>query len=749
MSRRRIAGIVLALALALVPACASSHPSVAPSTTIAVTSLPDVSRSEPALLASTTAVPTSAPSTTVGIASPTTARRWIEAVEAIVRDVKPTPPEAARLYAYAAVAYDEASAAGSDEAHAGAAVRLVLRAVRPDQTAAIDAAAQALGAADTVDLAKSAATKALVERATSDRFADAPVPTEPRGDDLWHSADGQAPLAPNAGGWAHWLLPIDARLTVPVPPVPGTTEHDRQLAIVRQAALLRDARWADRINFWGGTPGTNTPSGIWQDVLWSEVRDDSLARSDQEYAHIQSILAQTIADAFIETWKVKYTYWTARPDMIDPTIRTAMKDPRFPGYVSGHSTISAAAAMVLLALVPSRGPVWMADAIEARDSRLVAGIHLDVDNLEGFTLGTTIGKLIAARVEGRPDKPSAITAKPDRLSVPDSIRQAGIKVPDTPPTAAPTAAENSLAFTPTVSARSPGTRDGAGALVLLHKPGYERAFVVTLAGGATPQLGAGWQATTLSDDAMWTPAACEGVPTSVVGTRWIVYVESAGTTNGTQDVRLVAFDRSTKTFSSFLPLPNDESYDAIGTPVGDHEYDLGYWRDAAADANGLITGTPVVRRIDLRTGAYRDLKISGLGVNNNAPGGRWDFGQLMTSYTIAHDAAGVTAEPRSAGSPAPVAVDGITQANPPGADVVYSRADGGIHAKVHADRSPYVYGWVGTHGYFLAGNWSDDHRNVTFAPGVYDVRSARWDWAFTSNEALFVIGVIAADDLNA
>ena len=743
MSRRRIAVIVCALMAA--PACASSHPVVAPSATTVVTS-PEAPVSEPASLTPAIVAPNGQPTSSVDVGAPTTARRWIEAVEAIVRDAKPTPPEAARLYAYAAKAYDDARAAGSDEAHAGAAVRTVLLAVQPEQGPAIVAAAHTLGAADAVDPAASASMQALLQRVASDGFTSAPTPTEPEGDRLWHGADGQSPLAPNAGGWTHWLLPADVHVTVPDPPAPGTPEHDRQLTIVKQAALLRDAHWAERINFWGGTPGTNTPSGIWQDVLWSEMRDSgSTLPGDAQYAHAQSILAQTIADAFIETWKVKYTYWTARPDMIDPTIKPAMKDPRFPGYVSGHSTISAAAATVLVALAPAKERVWMADAIEARDSRLVAGIHLDVDNVEGFTLGTTIGTLIIGRLGIRPAPPATIAARPDRLAVPDSIRQPTIRVPDTPDAPDPAtpivAATDGLAFTPAVSTHSPGAHDGEGKLVIVRKPGYERAFVVTLPSDSTPELGDGWRATTLSTDGMWTPAACDGVPTSVVGKR-IVYVESAPAGEGRRDVRLVAFDLSTKTFSSYLPTRNDEVYDGIGTAVGDHEFDLGFWKDPEPGAYGMPSGRPMVRRIDLRTGAYRDLTITGLPATSQR-GGRWEYFELAQAFNLVHDASGVTAEARTPDSVAQPAVDGITQGDIVGDDVVFTRADGAIHAKIHADRSPSVYGWAGTHGYFMAGNWSDDHRDVTFAPGVYDVRTATWDWAFTTNKPLFVVGVIA------
>jgi hypothetical protein len=169
------------------------------------------------------------------------------------------------------------------------------------------------------------------------------------------------------------------------------------LQIVKQASANRNGNDINTINFWGGTPGTNAPSGIWQDQIYKKVHqllpsDPLLA--DKKYSAIQATSAQTMSDAFMECWKIKYTYWTARPDMRDPSIKTAMDDPNFPGYISGHSTISKAAADILSVMVPSEASSWESMATEARNSRLVAGIHFDIDNKVGFDVGTEVAKQV-------------------------------------------------------------------------------------------------------------------------------------------------------------------------------------------------------------------------------------------------------------------------------------------------------------------------------------------------------------------
>jgi hypothetical protein len=311
----------------------------------------------------------------------------------LVRADKPTPPESARLYAYVAEAYALART-GYDETVATEAARLVLRAVSPNNADKIDAFARMIGQPATLPSAVQSMVDQLIERSSRDGWAEdaAADRTPPEGDGFWRSA-GVGPFSPTAGRWQRWLVPTGTGYVVPTPPAFGSPEYQQQLDMVQAAGQVRDAQWVARINYWGGTPGTEAPAGIWQNFLWTQV-GSTLATDDVSYSRVQSILARTLADAFMECWKVKYQYWTARPDMVDATVRPSMKDPPFPGYVSGHSTISAAAATVLGHLFPDHAEVFLRGAQEARDSRLYAGIHFDVDNQQGFILGQKIGNTI-------------------------------------------------------------------------------------------------------------------------------------------------------------------------------------------------------------------------------------------------------------------------------------------------------------------------------------------------------------------
>ena len=326
---------------------------------------------------------------------PVGSRVWIQHAEGIVRVTAPAPTSAARIYAYVATAYADVLKLGGSP-QASTAARMVLDELAPEYKSDHAAVAATL-MAQRLGAPAQAIVDALRDRLrreadNSQRFS---APTPPTGEAYWVER-GTKPLTPDAGDWPRWVVE-EAVFAVAPPPVFGTAVYEDELFKVKRAVERRDLAWVNHINFWGGVPGTATPAGIWLDRLWTETHD-TLGTDDAAYARTQKILAQTLADAFIECWRVKYTYWTARPDMVDAQIDTAMANPPFPGYVSGHATVSAAAATVLARLVPDRADLFWEDAATARDSRLYAGIHLDADNQAGFALGKQVGDEIIKRL---------------------------------------------------------------------------------------------------------------------------------------------------------------------------------------------------------------------------------------------------------------------------------------------------------------------------------------------------------------
>jgi membrane-associated phospholipid phosphatase len=76
---------------------------------------------------------------------------------------------------------------------------------------------------------------------------------------------------------------------------------------------------------------------------------------------------------------------------IDPAWLPLLPTPPFPSYVSGHSSTSGAASVVLAAYVPAAARRLHSLAREAAASRLYGGIHFRSDNEAGLTLGRAVG----------------------------------------------------------------------------------------------------------------------------------------------------------------------------------------------------------------------------------------------------------------------------------------------------------------------------------------------------------------------
>jgi hypothetical protein len=321
-----------------------------------------------------------------------------------VRYLKPAPTEAAREYAYVATVYSEALKV-TNQSDALVAAKSMMSTLFPTRTQEVDKATAYLAKSHHLfsypDLNNASETSAIIkkydERNKKDSHDLKWDGVIPKGASKWIKQTEKDPLTPRAGDWERWI--VAKTIKVSPPPIVGSAEDQHQMQIVAAASSNRTGEDVNKINFWGGTPGTDTPSGIWQNQMYRKVHTilpDNILGTDQKYSALQTTLAQTLSDAFMECWKVKYTYWTARPDMRDPRIKTAMHDPNFPGYISGHSTISKAAADTLSVLVPRYSKEWLAMAVEARQSRLIAGIHYDIDNEQGFKVGTQVAQQVIA-----------------------------------------------------------------------------------------------------------------------------------------------------------------------------------------------------------------------------------------------------------------------------------------------------------------------------------------------------------------
>lgn len=261
-------------------------------------------------------------------------------------------------------------------------------------------------AAHAQEIGRSVAASAIA-RAASDGAAqvwdvrDRP-PLQPGG---WQAAPPlniYKPAEPTAGSWRTWVLKNSAELQPPQPVTYDSTEYwqeTKQVLEVTEKLTPEQKEIAER---WNLGHGTVTPAGVWN--LETKA---AIVRHKLDFAaaaRVYAALNVAMMDAFIACWSVKFTYWTQRPVnairvKYDPDFLPHLVTPPFPSYVSGHSTVSGAAAEVLAAFFPKDSETFRQMAREAAISRLYGGIHFESDNNEGLRLGQQIGQKTVQRLQ--------------------------------------------------------------------------------------------------------------------------------------------------------------------------------------------------------------------------------------------------------------------------------------------------------------------------------------------------------------
>lgn len=315
------------------------------------------------------------------------------------QEARVSPPESARQHAYIASAYATALEKNLSQKDALYAAQEILRKFYPAKDIDADinkvASEYVISQKSPQEPANPEATAiidTLIKRITTDRHDLVWDGVVPSGEGKW---GGKDPLTPRAGEWQRWA--VSGVIVIPRPPAFGSEEYKKETEAVRIASEQRSAEKTAQIETWVGKDGSRSPDTAWQDTLYDVIKTDlstDKVEADKTYARIQKLLAITLADSIMECWRVKYTYWAARPTMIDEAIKTATPDPNYPSFPSAQSTASFAAAQVLSILVPAHRGEWYEIAEEAGDMRRVAGAHFAFDVSSGSKLGELIGQQI-------------------------------------------------------------------------------------------------------------------------------------------------------------------------------------------------------------------------------------------------------------------------------------------------------------------------------------------------------------------
>lgn len=162
-----------------------------------------------------------------------------------------------------------------------------------------------------------------------------------------------------------------------------------------------------------------SPGGHWIGITGIVALQKNLLLAKTLEVH--SIVGIGIADAFIACWDEKYRSQRIRPEtaiqkLINPRWAPLLQTPPFPEYVSGHSVVSSAAALVLtryfgdnqafvddtetlFGLPIRKFQSFQQAAREASLSRLYGGIHFRDGIEQGIWLGEQVGKKVITKLQ--------------------------------------------------------------------------------------------------------------------------------------------------------------------------------------------------------------------------------------------------------------------------------------------------------------------------------------------------------------
>ena len=165
-----------------------------------------------------------------------------------------------------------------------------------------------------------------------------------------------------------------------------------------------------------------SPGGHWMNI--TRVASNQVKATVAQATEAYVLVSLSLADGFISCWDEKYRSKLIRPETyinqsIDENWVPLLQTPPFPEYPSGHSVISASAAIALTKLLgdnfaftdstevefgmpPRSFKSFIQASEEAAVSRMYGGIHYiracEVGKVEGRAVGTFISQKVKTRI---------------------------------------------------------------------------------------------------------------------------------------------------------------------------------------------------------------------------------------------------------------------------------------------------------------------------------------------------------------
>jgi membrane-associated phospholipid phosphatase len=215
--------------------------------------------------------------------------------------------------------------------------------------------------------------------------------------EVWLSQETPArpPMLPNYGAVTTWNFDAatKVKLRPDAPPALNSAEFTKALDELKAINKNQTREQARIANYWANGAGSYTPPGHWSRAAANAANEAKY--SEVRMARTLALVNTAMMDAGICCWDTKFFYYYPRPQQFG--VKTSVGLPNFPSYTSGHSTFSAAAAVVLGSIFPERADEFWAQAKEASESRIYGMIHYRFDCEVGLTCGKNIGSYAVSR----------------------------------------------------------------------------------------------------------------------------------------------------------------------------------------------------------------------------------------------------------------------------------------------------------------------------------------------------------------
>lgn len=200
----------------------------------------------------------------------------------------------------------------------------------------------------------------------------------------------EKPIFSVTGSWKTMAIENGAQFRVPAPPAYDSAEVQAQLdeikAVDMTAApvMFQVTRWA---RFPAGYP-------FWFDLSHKLLFEQRQSDNTPYVALIHASMGVAVYDAVVGCFDSKYAYVYARPSHVDTSITPLIPIPPHPSYPSAHSCITNSMAYTFSHFFPEHKEEAMNHAASAGQSRILGGIHYQMDNTTGLELGRQVAGVV-------------------------------------------------------------------------------------------------------------------------------------------------------------------------------------------------------------------------------------------------------------------------------------------------------------------------------------------------------------------